>query len=71
MSLRPDRFATVPKSRIFLRVPEPGDLRDLFALYADPAVWADDPLSRHTDLGETQRMIERWREGWKRDGLGM
>jgi RimJ/RimL family protein N-acetyltransferase len=56
---------------MLLRVPEPGDLRDLFALYSDPAVWADDPRSRHTDLDETKRMIERWRDGWKRDGLGM
>lgn len=54
-----------------LRVPEPADLERLFELYSDPRVWGPDPLSRHEDPAQTERMIGNWRLAWERDGLGM
>jgi RimJ/RimL family protein N-acetyltransferase len=57
--------------RLLLRVPEPDDLERLFDLYSDPRVWGPDPLSRHEDPAQTERMIGNWRAAWERDGLGM
>ena len=57
--------------RLTLRVPGPEDLERLFRLYADPLVWGPDPLSRHEDPAQTERMIANWRAAWDRDGLGM
>jgi RimJ/RimL family protein N-acetyltransferase len=57
--------------RLSLRVPEQDDLERLFALYSDPRVWGPDPLSRHDDPAQTERMIGNWRAAWDRDGLGM
>jgi RimJ/RimL family protein N-acetyltransferase len=57
--------------RLLLRAPEYGDLDDLFELYADEQVWRDDPMSRQTTRAQTADMIDRWRSGWSRDGLGM
>ncbi|WP_155384635.1 GNAT family N-acetyltransferase [Catellatospora paridis] len=58
-------------ARLVLRVPEPADLERLFDLYSDPQVWGPDPLSRHDDPAQTERMIGNWRAAWDRDGLGM
>jgi RimJ/RimL family protein N-acetyltransferase len=58
-------------SRLTLRVPAPDDLPRLFELYADPRVWGPDPLSRHDDPSQTERMLGNWRAAWRRDGLGM
>jgi RimJ/RimL family protein N-acetyltransferase len=57
--------------RLVLRVPVQGDLTRLFDLYADPQVWNPDPLSRHEDPAQTERMFGSWRAAWNRDGLGM
>jgi RimJ/RimL family protein N-acetyltransferase len=57
--------------RLVLRVPEQADLERLFDLYSDPRVWASDPLTRHEDPAQTERMIGNWRAAWDRDGLGM
>ncbi|SDM35172.1 GNAT family N-acetyltransferase [Allokutzneria albata] len=61
----------MPAARLVLRAPEPEDLPEVFALYSDPRVWGPDPLSRHDDIDQTERMIENWRRAWQRDGLGM
>nr|MDT0662542.1 GNAT family N-acetyltransferase [Micromonospora sp. DSM 115978] len=58
-------------ARLALRMPEQSDLRDLYALYAEPRVWASDPISRHDSVDQTARMIGNWRAAWARDGLGM
>ncbi|GAA1405898.1 GNAT family N-acetyltransferase [Catellatospora coxensis] len=58
-------------ARLVLRAPEQADLERVFALYADPLVWGPDPLSRHEDPAQTERMIGNWRAAWDRDGLGM
>jgi RimJ/RimL family protein N-acetyltransferase len=57
--------------RLVLRVPVPADLERLFNLYSDPQVWEPDPLTRHEDPAQTERMIGTWRTAWDRDGLGM
>lgn len=57
--------------RLVLRVPERVDLERLFDLYSDPRVWGPDPLSRHEEPAQTERMIGNWRAAWDRDGLGM
>ena len=57
--------------RLELHRPEPPDVPELFALYADPEVWRGDPLTRHTDIAQTERLVAHWRAGWDRDGLGM
>ncbi|MEV0328189.1 GNAT family N-acetyltransferase [Micromonospora echinospora] len=64
----PDGITT---ERLALRTPTPGDLRTVFDLYADPRVWGPDPLTRHHHVGQTATMIEAWRAGWHRDGLGI
>ena len=60
-----------PAERLVLRMPEQADLERLFGLYSDPRVWGPDPLTRHEDPAQTERMIGRWRTAWDRDGLGM
>lgn len=57
--------------RLVLREPVPADVERLFALYSDPQVWEPDPLTRHEDPAQTERMIGNWRAAWARDGLGM
>ena len=57
--------------RLDLHVPEQADLERLFDLYSDPQVWGPDPLTRHHDRAQTERMIGNWRAAWNRDGLGM
>jgi RimJ/RimL family protein N-acetyltransferase len=54
-----------------LTVPQRGDLGELFQLYADPQVWRNDPTSRHARQDQTETMVDRWRAGWERDGMGM
>ncbi|MFC7241412.1 GNAT family N-acetyltransferase [Catellatospora aurea] len=58
-------------ARLALRVPEQADLDRVYRLYSDPLVWEPDPLSRHDDPAQTERMIGNWRAAWDRDGLGM
>lgn len=62
---------TTTTDRLVLTVPQPGDLAELHQLYADPQVWRDDPVSRHTTRAQTETMIDRWSAAWLRDGLGM
>ena len=57
--------------RLTLHVPVRTDAAQIFALYSDPAVWEKDPVSRHLDLSQTDRMITRWRGHWEQDGQGM
>lgn len=52
-------------------MPVQADLERLFDLYSDPHVWAADPLTRHHDPAQTQRMIGNWQAAWHRDGLGI
>jgi RimJ/RimL family protein N-acetyltransferase len=54
-----------------LTVPQRGDVSELYHLYADPQVWRDDPLTRHTSQDQTEAMVDRWRAAWERDGRGM
>jgi len=67
----PEAPRVSPAERLALRVPEQADLERLFALYSDPQVWGPDPLSRHVDPAQTERMIGNWRAAWERDGQGM
>jgi RimJ/RimL family protein N-acetyltransferase len=64
-------YEKVVTKRLVLAVPAPADLDELFTLYADPEVWAADPLARHTDPGQTARMLDNWRRSWERTGLGI
>lgn len=57
--------------RLVLTVPQRGDLAELHQLYADPQVWRDDPMIRHSTRDQTEAMIDRWQAAWLRDGLGM
>jgi RimJ/RimL family protein N-acetyltransferase len=54
-----------------LTVPQRGDVVELYRLYADPQVWRDDPMTRHGTQDQTEAMVDRWRAGWERDGMGM
>ncbi|RKR87030.1 RimJ/RimL family protein N-acetyltransferase [Micromonospora pisi] len=67
----PGAAGTHGTERLVLTVPEHGDLTELYRLYADPQVWRDDPISRHTTVDQTESMIDRWRAAWLRDGLGI
>lgn len=66
-----DGEGAVRTRRLVLRPPMPADVPDLFALYADPQVWEHDPVTRHRTAGQTARLVARWRDAWRRDGLGM
>jgi RimJ/RimL family protein N-acetyltransferase len=57
--------------RLVLTVPQRGDLAELHQLYADPQVWRDDPMIRHSTRDQTEAMIDRWQAAWLRGGLGM
>lgn len=63
--------AVTTTERLTLRVPRVEDVPELLELYADPLVWRSDPVTRHTSSDQTERMVDRWREAWSRDGLGM
>lgn len=56
--------------RLALHVPTAADVVELHELYVDPRVWHDDPITRHVTSEQTERMVERWRAGWRRDGFG-
>ncbi|MFE0589839.1 GNAT family N-acetyltransferase [Micromonospora echinospora] len=71
MSQAEDAPDGITTERLVLRTPTPGDLRNLFTLYADPQVWGPDPHTRHHHVGQTAAMIETWRATWHRDGLGI
>ncbi|TQS43152.1 GNAT family N-acetyltransferase [Cryptosporangium phraense] len=64
-------FRVVSTARLALTVPGESDVPDLYELYADPQVWAADPLARHGSVEQTLGMVVRWRSGWAHDGLGM
>lgn len=57
--------------RLTLHMPEQRHRDRLFELYADPRVWRDDPVTRHTTVDQTTQLIDRWRSAWERDGIGM
>lgn len=63
-----DAEGTVRTARLMLRPPDDGDLSDLFRLHSDPAVWTHLPSGRHADLSTTQRMLDRFRQGWRDHG---
>jgi RimJ/RimL family protein N-acetyltransferase len=67
----PEALRVSPAERLVLRMPVHADLERLFRLYSDPQVWEPDPLTRHEDPAQTERMILRWRAAWDRDGLGI
>lgn len=50
--------------------PSSDDLEDLHHLFADPRTWWNTPNHRHTSIGQTQAMLERWQAQWDRDGIG-
>src|SRR4051794_1141932 len=64
-------FADVRTRRLSLRPAEESDLAELHRLFADPDVWRADPVSRHETPEQTAALIERSREAWRLDGLGM
>lgn len=61
----------VATARLLLRPPTAADVAEVFDLYADPQVWASDPVSRQDRVEQTERMVEAWAGAWRRDGLGM
>jgi RimJ/RimL family protein N-acetyltransferase len=67
----PGVVTTPITDRLVLTVPQRGDLAELHQLYADPQVWRDDPMTRHSTRDQTEAMIDRWQAAWLRDGLGM
>lgn len=48
---------------------EPGRRAEVFALCADPLIGAADPVSRKRNEAETERMVDGWRQAWRRDRL--
>jgi RimJ/RimL family protein N-acetyltransferase len=58
-------------ARLTLRMPAPTDWPALFELYSDPDVWRPDPLTRHDNPEQTDRMIGHWLTSWRGAGLGM
>jgi RimJ/RimL family protein N-acetyltransferase len=71
MQIEDNPFANVRTRRLSLRPAAESDLAELHRLYADPEVWRADPVSRHESLEQTAALIERSREAWRLDGLGM
>src|SRR5262245_41168312 len=73
MQVNVSRVATKPTTteRLVLTVPQRSDVAELHQLYGDPQVWRDDPMTRHSTRDQTEGMIDRWRDAWLRDALGM
>lgn len=67
----PEPLPEARSARLALHRPAADDVPELFALYSDPRVWAGDPLLRHRGPASTGAAVERWREGWRRHGLGL
>lgn len=57
--------------RLTLHMPDQGHIDELFDLYADPRVWRDDPVTRHTTIEQTAQLVDRWRMAWQRHEIGM
>lgn len=58
-------------SRLDLYRPASTDLRALYNLLSDPAVWTHFPSLRHTRPEDSDRSLQKWIAGWARDGLGV
>jgi len=56
--------------RLFLDLPTPADIDDLFAIHSDPETWRHFPLGRHTQRSEAVNMVQRAETDFARDGLG-
>lgn len=53
-----------------LTPPTDADVDALHRICSDARVWTHFPSLRHTDRATTAAMVERWQQGWSRDGLG-
>lgn len=56
--------------RLDLAPVAPGDLDELYALHADPRVWAHFPSGRHTSRETTTDQVTAFAADWPRDGIG-
>lgn len=63
---RRDRRGPAPH----LSRPTMDDLDDLHTLFADPRIWWNMPNHRHTSIGQTRTMLERWIRDWQHHGIG-
>ncbi|GFZ99464.1 GNAT family N-acetyltransferase [Nesterenkonia alkaliphila] len=54
-----------------LRLDKPilDDVPAIFDIYSDPRVWTHLPSGRHTELEQTESMVQGWIGRWERDGL--
>ncbi|QIH11930.1 MULTISPECIES: GNAT family N-acetyltransferase [unclassified Pseudomonas] len=57
-------------SRLVYRVPQPGDAQRLLCIYGDPRTQLFNPAGPMADLGEAERLLERWIEHWARYQYG-
>ena len=57
-------------SRLIYRQPEPSDVQRLFAIFGDPQTNLFNPAGPMATLAEAQRLLDRWREQWTREGYG-
>jgi RimJ/RimL family protein N-acetyltransferase len=48
----------------------PDDLDDMYALHADPLVWAHLPSGRHTSPAQTAELLAVQQRAWASEGLG-
>lgn len=55
--------------RLDLRPMSPADVAELFAVYADPRMWAHDPPRVHRDAEQTASYVARAATRWTSDGL--
>ncbi|PPK97474.1 RimJ/RimL family protein N-acetyltransferase [Kineococcus xinjiangensis] len=55
--------------RLLLTAVGAGDVEELHALHADPAVWEHLPSGRHTERAQTEAMVRRAVQGWEHHGL--
>ncbi len=56
-------------ARLLLTAPTDEDVDELHTLHSDPAVWTHLPSGRYTERAQTQALVERYQEGWRRWGL--
>lgn len=50
--------------------PTHDDVDALHRICSDPRVWTHFPSLRHTHREQTTALVEKWLQGWERDGLG-
>ncbi len=60
----------LPGHAIVLRPPAAGDIDAFLSIHADPRTNTHNPAGPLEDLDEAQRVLDRWLDDWRTEGIG-